>query len=114
MPQPRRHPDNAAKQRAYRARQDLARQEQQQAKGLPPLPALSTVPARARWQALLTHARLALETVQTEVQTYWDERSEAWQESGRGAAMAEELEQLVVVLDALADLAPAAEPARRP
>ena len=110
MPQPRRHLDNAAKQRAYRVRQDLARQEQQQAKGLPPTPPLPTIPARARWQALLTHARVALETVQTEVQAYWDERSEAWQESDRGSAMAEDLEQLAVVLDGLAELAAASGP----
>lgn len=36
MPQPRRHQDNAAKQRAYRARQGQARRAEQQAKGLPP------------------------------------------------------------------------------
>ena len=113
MPPPRRYPDNATKQAAYRARQAQARTQEQQAKGLPVTPPLPTMPARARWQALLTHARLARETVQTEVQAYWDERSEAWQESDRGSALADELEQLGVVLDALAELAPAAEPARR-
>jgi hypothetical protein len=110
MPQPRRHADTAAKQRAYRARQALARQEEQQAKGLPPMPPLPTIPARARWQALLTHARVALETVQMEVQAYWDARSETWQESERGSALVEELEQLGVMLDDLAELAAVSGP----
>jgi len=101
MPQPRRHPDNAAKQRAYRARQVQARTQEQQAKGLPPAAPLPTVPSRARWQALLTQAQRALETVQSEMLAYYDNRSEPWQESERGIALTEDLEQLSAVLDEL-------------
>jgi hypothetical protein len=110
MPQPRQHTDTAAKQRAYRDRQAQARAAEQQAKGLPAAPPIASMPSRARWQALLAHARGALETVQLEQQAYWDERSETWQESERGAVMAEELEQLGVVLDELAALAATAGP----
>src|SRR5579859_6251530 len=74
MPQQRRYEDNAAKQRAYRARQAQARREEQQAKGLPPAPPLPTLPGTARWQALLTQARLALETARDEMQAYYEDR----------------------------------------
>jgi hypothetical protein len=88
MPQPRRHQDNAAKQRAYRARRACSRRAEQQAKGLPPAPPLPTLPSRARWQALLTQARLALETARDEMQAYYEDRSEAWQAGERAATLA--------------------------
>ena len=101
MPQPRRYADPAARQRAYRARQELARLADQQAKGLPPAPALSTLPSRARWQALLTQARLALETTRDEMQSYYDARSETWQEGDRAAALLGQIENLEQALEAL-------------
>jgi hypothetical protein len=101
MPQQRRYQDNAAKQRAYRARQAQVRCEEQQAKGLPPAPPLPTLPSRARWQALLTQARLALETARDEMQAYYEDRSETWQQGERAAPLADQIDQLEVVLDAL-------------
>lgn len=86
MPQPRQHTDNAAKQRAYRARQADARRSEQQAKGLPPAPPLPTLPSHARWQALLAQARLYLETARDEMQAYYDDRSDTWQQGDRAAA----------------------------
>lgn len=106
MPQQRQYPDNAAKQRAYRVRQAQARRTEQQAKGLPPAPPLPTLPSRARWQALLVHARLALETARDEMQAYYDERSEAWQQGERAATLAEQIDQLEVVLNDLEALPP--------
>jgi hypothetical protein len=106
MPQQRRHQDNAAKQRAYRARQAQARREEQQAKGLPPAPPLPTLPGRARWRALLAQARLALETTRDEMQAYYEDRSEAWQQGERAATLAEQIEQLEVVLEDLEALPP--------
>jgi hypothetical protein len=107
MPQPCRHADHAARQRAYRARQAQARAAEQQAKGLPPTPPLPTIPARARWRALLTQARLARETVETEMPAYVEDRSESWQERERGLALAEDLDQLALVLEELAPLSAA-------
>jgi hypothetical protein len=101
MPQQRHYQDNAAKQRAYRARQAQARREEQQAKGLPPAPPLPTLPSRARWQALLTQARLTLETARDEMQAYYDDRSETWQAGERAAVLAEQIDQLEMVLAAL-------------
>jgi len=80
MPQHRQHADAAAKQRAYRARQAQARSDERQAKGLPPAPPLPTLPSRARWHALLLQAQLSLETARDEMQTYSDDRSDAWQQ----------------------------------
>lgn len=107
MPQPRHHADHAARQRAYRARQAQARADALPPTPLPAPPALPTIPPRARWQALLTQAQLALTTLQTEMHTYYDARSETWQESDRGAALAEQLDQLDLVLDELAALSAA-------
>ena len=98
MPQQRRYQDNAAKQRAYRERQAQARRAEQQAKGLPPALPLPTLPSRARWQALLTQARLALETARDEMQAYYEDRSEAWQQGARAAVLAAQIDQLEVVL----------------
>jgi hypothetical protein len=106
MAPPRQHPDHAARQRAYRARQDAARREELQAKGLPPAPPLPTLPSRARWQALLARARLALETARAEMQTYYDARSETWQEGDRAALLTDYLEALAQVLADLDDLPP--------
>ncbi len=106
MPQQRRYEDNATKQRAYRARQAQARLSEQQAKGLPPAPSLPTLPSRARWQALLDQARLFLETARDEMQTYSDDRAEAWQQGERAATLADQLDSLGQVLDALDALPP--------
>src|ERR1051325_6589121 len=84
MPTPRRYPDAAARQAAYRARQTAARHQEQQAKNLPALPRVATLPGTVRWAALLQQAQLLLQTVQDEMQTYHEQRSETWQSSEPG------------------------------
>ncbi len=106
MSQHRQHADNAAKQRAYRARHAQARRAEQQAKGLSSAPALPALPSRARWQALLDQARLFLETAREEMQTYYDDRSEAWQQGERAALLADHLDSLGQALDDLDALPP--------
>src|SRR5712691_1590495 len=106
MPQPRQHPDNAARQRAYRARQAQARCNELQAKGLPPSSPIATLPSRARWHALLDQARLWLAMAHDEMQTYFDDRSHAWQEGERAATLQDTLDQLAAVIDALDALPP--------
>ncbi len=71
-----------------------------------PAPPLPTLPSRARWQALLTQARLALETARDEMQAYYEDRSEAWQQGERAATLAEQIDQLGVVLEELEALPP--------
>ncbi len=106
MSQLRQYSDAAAKQRAYRARQTQARRAEQEAKGLPPTPPLPTLPSRARWQALLDGARLFLETAHDEMQAYYEDRSEAWQQGERAAALQDQLNALAQTLDALDALPP--------
>lgn len=106
MSQHRQYPDAAAKQRAYRARQLQARLADQQAKGLPPAPPLPTLPSRARWQALLERAGLLLQTAHDEMQAYYDDRSELWQQGERADALQERLDAVAQLLDDLEALPP--------
>jgi hypothetical protein len=109
MPQQRQHPANAARQRAYRARQTQARRDELHAKGLPPVPPQPPqppLPSRARWDALLVQARLSLETARDEMHAYYDDRSEAWQNSERAATLADHIDQLETLIDALDALSP--------
>jgi hypothetical protein len=92
MPTPQIHANAAEKQKAYRARTEQARRDALQAKNLPPAPAIPTIPGEARWQALNAHALAALQTIQTEMQAYFDDRSETWQESDKGEAFQERIE----------------------
>jgi hypothetical protein len=104
MPTPRQHPNHAARQQAYRERQEQARRQALQAKGLPATPTLPTLPGTARWQALREQARQALSTLRDEMQAYHDQRREAWQESERGEAMRDWIEACDELLTAVDDL----------
>ena len=92
MPQARQYESAAARQAAYRERQKQAQSAQLQAKSLPPLPSLPTMPGQARWNALLKQAHWALAQVCQEMDEYAAARSENWQESQRGEAFDERLE----------------------
>ena len=94
MPTPKQYHSPAQRQRAYRQRQQQARLLERQQKGLPAAPAIATLPGERRWQALLAHAHAALVCVHSEMQTYYDERSDVWQESQRGEALLERIESL--------------------
>jgi len=106
MPQSRVHADNAARQRAYRERQAAARAAELARKGLPPTPAVSTMPSTARWTALIETARAALETAYNEMYDYAEERTETWKASARGEAMQERLDELQLALQATEEIAP--------
>lgn len=105
MPTPKQHSDRAARQKAYRERQEAARREALAAKGLPPVPAIPTLPGTARWKALHAQAVAALETMQAEMQGYFDDRSEAWQDGEKGEAFTERLAQIEAALDAVNEIA---------
>jgi hypothetical protein len=89
---------NAERQAAWRRRQGAARASERAAKGLPGAPVLATMPGTARWQALIEQARAALETARDEMQAYFDDRSETWQDGERGEAMQERLDALDAIL----------------
>ena len=105
MPQARHYENAAQRQAAYRQRLAQARAAQLEAKGLPPLPAVPTLPGQARWSALLTQAQWALAQVCQEMQDYYEARSATWQESERGACFQERLEAVQEVLTQVEELA---------
>ena len=104
MPQPRKHESPAHRQAAYRARNDQARASQLRERGLPALPTISTMPGTIRWNAMVRHAEQMLCTAQAEMTDYFDDRSEAWQESDRGAEHQERMAAVEAIVDALGEL----------
>ena len=101
MPQPRKYVNRAAQQAAYRKRQVSSQQELLSLKGLPPLPAIPTLPGQARWTAMIAQAQRVLTEAIEEMQSYHDDRSEQWQNGPRAEALLARLEHLQ---DALASL----------
>jgi hypothetical protein len=101
MPQQRIHSTSADRQRAYRQRQTEARATERQEKGLPPLPTIPTLPGERRWAASIAQARALVEQTRDEMQAYFDDRSEHWQESERGETLQERIEALETVLSDL-------------
>lgn len=94
----------AARQQRFRERQQEARRNEQAAKGLPPLPAIATLPGHSRWRAALASAQALVAQVQDEMQTYYDDRSEAWQEGDAGTLFQERQEAVEAILNQLDDL----------
>jgi hypothetical protein len=103
MPQPRKYASAAERQAAFRDRRAAAWKTQMQAKGLPALPPITTMPGTARWHGAIRTAHGLLTTVCHEMQTYADERSEPWQESERAQEFADRLTSIVEIPDALED-----------
>ena len=101
MPQPRLHLSPAARQRAYRKRQEDTRRQELEARGLPPLPLIASMPGNARWRQATSLAGGLLTNVAAEMQAYFDERSEEWQECERAEAHQERTDAIQEIADAL-------------
>jgi hypothetical protein len=104
MPQPKIHASAAARQAAYRRRCQQARRVELLSKGLPPMPAISTLPGWPRWNTSLRLAQDLIERTHVEMEQYFDDRSEAWQESERGEEHQNCIGMVQSVLDAMSDL----------
>jgi len=104
MPQPKIHVSAAARQAAYRSRCERARHAALTAKGLPSLPAIATLPGARRWNASLIAAQELIACTLSEMQSYFEDRSDSWQESDRGEEHRERIASVEAVLDALGDL----------
>ena len=94
MPQPRKYETRSAQQAAYRKRRALSDQELLAQKGLPPLPAIPTMPGNARWRAMIQQAHTLLLTAAEEIQSYHDDRSEPWQEGQKAEDLLAKLEHI--------------------
>jgi hypothetical protein len=104
MATPRRYANQAERQAAYRRRVAEARRQELAAKGMPALPTVSTLPGSQRWAGMTRQALLLLQTVEAEMQDYYEQRSEPWQESQRGERMAERLQLLQEAIAAVEEL----------
>ena len=104
MPQPKLHVSAAARQAVYRKRREQARKAELAAKGLPSLPKISTMAGWPRWNASIEAAHELLDQTLNEMQEYFDDRSDAWQEGERGDAHQERIASVEAVLDALNEL----------
>lgn len=104
MPTPRKHESAAACQAAYRKRQAETRRLEQQRKGLPTLPAIPAMPGTARWDKILAEAAVLLYMVVSERESYYDDRSEEWQESERGEEFVERTDALKDIEGSLGEL----------
>jgi hypothetical protein len=104
MSQERKHASPAHRQAAYRERREQARVLQLRERALPALPAIPTLPGHGRWNAALQHAEQLLSTVAAEMASYFDARTELWQEGDRGAAHLQRQEAVEALVEALGDL----------
>jgi hypothetical protein len=91
MPEPRTPVSHAARQSAYRKRQEASRIRQLQERGLPPLPAISLIPGTHRWRQTVAAAVTLLTTVEKEMDAYYHARTDRWQDSDRGEDFSERL-----------------------
>lgn len=94
MPQPRKYETRAEQQAAYRKRRAISAEALLAQKGLPPLPAIPTMPGNARWRAMIEQAHTLIWGAAEEMQTYHDDRSESWQDSAKAEALLDKLEHL--------------------
>ena len=112
MPQRRKYDSDALRQAAYRVRQAVAQGEQLRSKGLPALPAPAQIPGRARWRSAIESASQRVEQTAMEMQHYYDDRSEMWQETARAETILEQIDALEGALGDLRDLYETSNPAK--
>jgi len=105
LPQPKIYASHAQRQAAYEKRRQEARERQLQGKGLPALPVLPTIPGVPRWRKAIANAQSLIALVEQEMATYYDERSEEWQESERGEEFQERLDAIRDAQSNLGELA---------
>ena len=104
MSQVRKHTSNAQRQAAYRRRRKQVQCDVLVPTDLPAVPKLTAIPATERWRKGIAQAHGLLVLVQREMQDYYDERSEKWQEGEKGDAFQERLDQIEEALGYVADL----------
>lgn len=103
MPTPRRYGSATERQAAYEKRRKAARDEELREKGLPPMPLISTMPGTRRWTGMMNLAHALVQIVCDEREAYYDDRSEAWQESERGETFQDRSEEIAKLLESLDD-----------
>ena len=101
MASPKKYPSAAAKQAAYRQRCKVQRQAELASNGIFAIP---PTPGHRRWNAMKRQAANLIEQVASEMETYYDQKSENWQDSERGEVFADAMESIAEIVDALREL----------
>ena len=104
MPTPKQYSNSAARQQAYRERVKQSRAQERVDKGMPFGSAIGTMPSRHRWVGLLGLAQSSLQCALDEMESYYDDRSELWQENERGEALKDRIESLQSLIDEISNL----------
>lgn len=99
--QSRKDATNAQRQAQWRHRQAQLHQDALAAQGLSPSPAISSLPGVARWSAQHLLVQSTLEAMRDQMQAYYDDRTLRWQESDRGQAMEERLQELDAIIQSV-------------
>ena len=94
MPTPKKHANAAEKQAAYRRRYAV----QVQSKPIP------TVPGYRRWKAMRSKCLSILDMAISEMELYFDQRSDVWHDSGPAEAFAEIMDSMAEVAATLREL----------
>jgi hypothetical protein len=105
MPTPRKYANNAERQTAYRARRPLP--SHSQSKSQKSTTGDSHVSPRLsyrRWDAMIEQSLSLIRTVKEEMQLYYDQRTDRWQESERGGKHAETMETIEEIVYLMQDL----------
>lgn len=98
---PKKYGTAAQKQAAYRARCAAQRQEELASKGIPKVPSM---PGYRRWDVMRRHALCLMEQVACEMESYYEEKSERWQDSERGEVFAEVMESIADIAATLKEI----------
>ena len=101
---PKQRAQTALRQQRFRERQQQARQAELAARGLPTLPAISTLPGYARWRAALRAAHTLVAQVQEEMSAYYEARSDVWQEGEAAERFLERQEAVEAAVSQLEEL----------
>jgi hypothetical protein len=68
------------------------------------LPAVPSIPGHRRWKAILKQAAILVERAAAEMETYFDQRSEQWQDSQQAEAFTEIMDSTRSALEALQEV----------
>jgi hypothetical protein len=104
MPQAKKYGSHAQRQAAYRLRCQQARRQQLQERGLPDVPAISTMPGTVRWNRAVANAHVLLSLVEQEMQAYYDDRSDAWLETDRASDFQERIDAVTQARESLENI----------
>jgi hypothetical protein len=67
---------------------------------------VTTIPGEKRWQGMKEQAETLLRSMRDEMQGYFDDRSEAWQESEKAEAFQERIDAIDGLLDQIDGVGP--------